>query len=67
MNKPDWKDAPEWARWLAMDGDGSWWWYEQKPRWIKLTSQWWRKAGSHKTFAIEGVGPKPYGTLEQRP
>ena len=29
--KPDWKDAPEWARYLAMDKDGTWWWYEIKP------------------------------------
>lgn len=31
MNKPDWKDAPEWANWLAMDENGSWWWFEQDP------------------------------------
>ena len=29
--KPDWKDAPEWAQWLAMDEDGVWVWYENKP------------------------------------
>lgn len=29
--KPDWKDAPEWANWLAQDGNGAWWWYEDKP------------------------------------
>jgi hypothetical protein len=29
--KPDWKDAPEWAQWLAMDPDGSWWWFEHEP------------------------------------
>lgn len=29
--KPDWKDAPEWAQWLAMDEDGSWGWYSHKP------------------------------------
>lgn len=29
--KPDWKDAPEWARWLAMDADGTWYWYEFEP------------------------------------
>jgi hypothetical protein len=31
-NKPDWKDAPEWANWLAQDKDGTWYWYEQEPR-----------------------------------
>jgi hypothetical protein len=32
MSKPDWKDAPKWANWLAMDGDGQWWWYEDEPK-----------------------------------
>lgn len=25
---PNWKDAPDWANWLAQDGDGAWYWYE---------------------------------------
>lgn len=29
--KPDWKDAPEWANYVAMDDDGSWWWFEKEP------------------------------------
>ena len=29
--KPDWKDAPEWANYLAMDEDGYWCWYLRKP------------------------------------
>ncbi len=29
--KPDWKDAPEWAQYLAMDADGMWWWHELRP------------------------------------
>ena len=29
--KPDWKDAPEWAEYLAMDSDGTCWWYENEP------------------------------------
>ena len=30
--KPDWKDAPEWANWLACDSDGTWTWYKNKPK-----------------------------------
>lgn len=30
--KPDWKDAPEWANWLALDDDGDWVWHESRPR-----------------------------------
>ena len=32
MNKPDWKDAPEWANWLAIDEYDEWYWYEFKPQ-----------------------------------
>ena len=28
---PDWKDAPEDAVCVAMDGDGTWWWYDCVP------------------------------------
>jgi len=30
-NKPDWKDAPEWANYLAMDQNGDWYWFENLP------------------------------------
>jgi len=30
--KPDWKDAPEWARFVAQDDDGDWYWYESEPQ-----------------------------------
>ena len=29
--KPDWKDAPEWVKYLAMDEDGTWYWYGKEP------------------------------------
>ena len=29
--KPDWKDAPEWANWLAMYEDGTWFWFKDEP------------------------------------
>jgi len=31
--KPDWKDAPAWAQFLAMDPDGRWFWFDSKPIW----------------------------------
>lgn len=31
MSKPSWDDAPEWANWLAMDADGTWFWFEDEP------------------------------------
>lgn len=32
MNKPDWSEAPEWAKYLAQDKDGEWWWFECEPK-----------------------------------
>jgi len=34
VTKPDWKDAPEWAQWLAQEASGLWWWYQTRPRWV---------------------------------
>jgi hypothetical protein len=31
MSKDMWKDAPKWAMWAAMDDDGRWYWYKNKP------------------------------------
>ena len=29
---------PTWAKWLAMDADGSWWVYDKKP--VPMDSEW---------------------------
>jgi hypothetical protein len=34
------RGAPSWARWKAMDGDGSWHWYECRPRWNRKLQIW---------------------------
>lgn len=28
---PKWDEAPSWANWVAMDSDGSWWWFADEP------------------------------------
>lgn len=38
IEKPTWGNAPEWANWLAQELDGSWFWYEKEPWYIK--SKW---------------------------
>lgn len=38
INKPDWSDAPEWAEWLAQDGDGRWEWHEDMP--VEMAGGW---------------------------
>lgn len=32
MRKPEWSNAPEWAKWLAQSADGIWDWFETKPK-----------------------------------
>lgn len=31
MNKPDWKEAPDWAKWLVKDYQDVYWWCEEEP------------------------------------
>lgn len=38
--KPNWKDAPVWANWLAMDGNGLWCWFELKPEFDEKDDVW---------------------------
>ncbi len=38
--KPSWKDAPDWAQWLAMDEDGQWHWYSDKPYYSDSWCMW---------------------------
>lgn len=45
--KPDWKDAPEWAQWLAMDEDGGWYWFEHQPKLLQHAEVWMRDTGRH--------------------
>ena len=59
--KPDWSKAPSWAKYLAMDQNGTWFWYEFKPKaeygeWI------------HSGGACEAVNMDNWkNSLEKRP
>ena len=50
MSKPSWKDAPEWANWLARNDDGWWFWHELEVRWF---SDGWISEGQCKTAGKE--------------
>ena len=39
-NKPDWKDAPDCAKYLAQDSDGDWYWWTGKPKVINNFRYW---------------------------
>ena len=60
--KPDWKDAPAWAKYLACDGDGAWWWYDNKPRFSAISQTWGGIVGGE--IAYTGNAAE---TLEARP
>ena len=65
MSKPDWKDAPDWAVWLAQNEDGLWWWHEQKP-WPGYWRNFWASLGLVKAQALGQINPDWRETLEER-
>lgn len=66
MSKPQWKDAPDWAMYLARDEDGTWGWYEEKPLPDNLLGAW--EAESKRWLDVPVI-PEPEWdcTLEKRP
>ena len=43
MNRPEWKDAPEWVMWIAQDKSGIWFGYDNKP---DLLAEEWGRIGA---------------------
>ena len=64
MSKPDWKDAPEWAQWLAQDQDGLWCWFESEPA---PRSKDWGCVGRYKPAPRPPVSKPWRDSLEPRP
>lgn len=65
MYKPSWEDAPEWAKYLAMDEDGEWFWYETKP--IIGTYMWNDRPGRYREANPINQEVDWKTTLEARP
>ena len=61
---PSWDDAPEWARYLAQDKDGTWWWYEEKPR--PLDGFWWSDTGLVEEACAQTPSSNWKYSLQQR-
>lgn len=67
--KPDWKDAPEWAEWLAMDQGGSWYWHAGQPFWDSTDGCWYDRDIENEITALASLGISeidPSSTLEGR-
>lgn len=39
-NKPSWDDAPEWANYLAENGNSFWYWHQNKPEKNTYDKEW---------------------------
>lgn len=65
VDKPNWRDAPSWARWLAQDESGVWSWFEHEPEPIYSGMMWDSSRGS---IAVAHRVTKGFDeTLEARP
>ena len=63
--RPDWKDAPDWAKWFAMDENGAWSWYEEKPC---ISGAEWDWRGDSRVLSAHLPEPEYFQeTLESRP
>lgn len=76
--KPDWKDAPEWAAYLSMDGDGRWTWWQVEPEWDEAEKDWFldieKPDGTGLAEYVTGLPDESgidwdfaFDTLEKRP
>jgi len=63
--KPSWRDAPEWAQWLAQDRSGEWLWYENMPYIYNDKINIWSTLGEYRM--CRKVNHNWKDTLEQRP
>lgn len=59
--KPDWKDAPPGAEYVAMDANGYWFWHSKEPKW---NGRFWFSGGWHQ-MATQPTNA--WETLEKKP
>lgn len=65
--KPDWNKAPDWADYLAQDGDGSWNWFRFKPECDHEIASWECELDDYQEARIGRPNACWYLTLETRP
>ena len=52
---PDWSDAPSWAQWWAVDGDGHAYWYAAEPTYNAQCDTWQVKSGPWWIWYSQGT------------
>lgn len=52
--KPDWKDAPYWAHYLAQDANSDWFFFEEEPQWDRFELEWLPQRGTQVAWAGSG-------------
>ena len=62
----DWKDAPKWATYAAMDGGGNWYWYEREPN-LDPTGNFCHWFGGGKMVLVDDNRPFWKDSLRERP
>lgn len=63
--KPNWDDAPKWARFTAQDSSGDWYWYEERPYvdigyWaVEKRDSKWERVKHYRTTWKDSVQERP--------
>lgn len=65
--QPSWDDVPPFAKYIAMDGDGYWWWYEFKPNELQSERMWSLPPSKGRSGKVETYNPEWSSTLMTRP
>jgi hypothetical protein len=59
----DWSQAPSWAKFAAMNADGCWTWFEEKPTFYLRNLTWYRGGKWEEIDTAELA----QGSLQERP
>lgn len=65
MQKPNVKDKPKWANFMAQDEDGTWWWFENEPKRQYANSGFWSVKSGLFEEAKDTENPAWELTLEE--
>lgn len=66
MNKPNWNNAPKWAKWLSQNKDARWWWHQYKPKWNEGCGWWQGRGRQEEAVEVPIESPNAAKTLESK-